>query len=417
MKKVLVISWFFPPINSSEGLVTFKLLKNSRLKYDVFTQKKSKNWAYNDNENKLISKNVSPIFSKCENPSEWIADGVKFFEDNKDKYDVIMTRSMAPESHEIGLIIKKNNPNVKWIASFGDPIANNPFEVLTAEKSPYEVKGQGIENFSLKYIFSIKRVLKNLYWKYRYNKCKHMQKNRDLEKQVLMLADRIILNSEEQKEYMLQGYSKEIADKVVVLPHTFDEDFYNYDLDNDNKKIVMSYIGHCDDIRTPKNLFDAIQRLKEEDINLSKKLEVNFYGNLSVYDKAKIIDNRITDIVNVNKPVSYFESLNIMRKSNWLILIDANLGKIMDKNIFFAAKVADYLGSRRPILGISMLDGPSAKILRETNNILSTFSADEIYMHLKMILEKKYCVGEYDNSKFDAKKVAKDFDKMVNELL
>ena len=29
MKKGLVISWYFPPINSSEGLCTFKLLKNS----------------------------------------------------------------------------------------------------------------------------------------------------------------------------------------------------------------------------------------------------------------------------------------------------------------------------------------------------------------------------------------------------
>ena len=28
MKKILVISWFYPPINSSEGLVTYKLLYN-----------------------------------------------------------------------------------------------------------------------------------------------------------------------------------------------------------------------------------------------------------------------------------------------------------------------------------------------------------------------------------------------------
>ena len=39
MKKILVISWYFPPVNSSEGLVTFKLLKNSEYEYDVFTQK------------------------------------------------------------------------------------------------------------------------------------------------------------------------------------------------------------------------------------------------------------------------------------------------------------------------------------------------------------------------------------------
>ena len=39
MKKMrgLVISWFYPPTNSSEGLVTYKLLKNSSFNYDVVT--------------------------------------------------------------------------------------------------------------------------------------------------------------------------------------------------------------------------------------------------------------------------------------------------------------------------------------------------------------------------------------------
>ena len=29
MKKIFVISWYYPPINSSEGLVTWKLLNRS----------------------------------------------------------------------------------------------------------------------------------------------------------------------------------------------------------------------------------------------------------------------------------------------------------------------------------------------------------------------------------------------------
>ncbi|MFR8622331.1 hypothetical protein [[Ruminococcus] torques] len=45
-----------------------------------------------------------------------------------------MTRSMPPESHEIGLKIKEIKPEIKWIASFGDPIANNPFVLKTIKK-------------------------------------------------------------------------------------------------------------------------------------------------------------------------------------------------------------------------------------------------------------------------------------------
>ena len=46
MKRILVISWFFPPVNSSEGLVTYKLLNNSKFTYDVYTQNSNDNWSY-----------------------------------------------------------------------------------------------------------------------------------------------------------------------------------------------------------------------------------------------------------------------------------------------------------------------------------------------------------------------------------
>ena len=72
MKKGLVISWYFPPINSSEGLCTFKLLKNSKLKYDVYTQKDNKSWSYDTNEDKLTSANVNTIFSQASDINDWV---------------------------------------------------------------------------------------------------------------------------------------------------------------------------------------------------------------------------------------------------------------------------------------------------------------------------------------------------------
>lgn len=419
MKRILVISWYFPPVNSSEGLVTFKLLKNSKYKYDVFTQKKSSTWAYNNTETELISKNINTIFSDCETIKDWVIDGINYFEKNKEKYDIIMTRSMAPESHEIGLEIKKKYPNVKWIASFGDPIANNPYQIICKTISPYQIKGQGMLEYGIKRILSPKRIIMNLIWNYRMNnyinKCTRIKIDEKLQDEVLKYADNIIFNSIYQKKYMSKGYDTKIVDKGIILPHTFDSDFYNYKLNNKNDKIVMSYIGHCDDIRSPKVLFDAIKKLKDQDEKLYEKLEVNFYGNLADKDKVKIIDNDITDIVRVNKNVSYFESLEIMRKSNWLLLIDANLSSILDNNIFFAAKLADYLGSERNIFGITMYNGPSADILRKTNNIVSSFSIEETYINLKKILEGKIKNSTYNNDEYNAINVAKKFDELIGK--
>ena len=108
-KKGLVISWYFPPINSSEGLCTFKLLKNSKFKYDVYTQKNNKSWSYDTNEDKLTSKNIDPVFSETDDIGMWVEEGINRFKNKLSNYNFIMSRSMAPESHEIALELKKIN--------------------------------------------------------------------------------------------------------------------------------------------------------------------------------------------------------------------------------------------------------------------------------------------------------------------
>ena len=151
--KGFVISWFYPPMNSSEGLVTFKLLKESSYQYDVFTQKTCQNWSYGNTEKKLVSKNINPIYSEKETYEDWIEEGLEFFSQNKDKYDFIMSRATPKESHLLALKIKEKFPDVKWIASFGDPLANSPYEKVLENKSPYSLEGRTWSDTTKKYIF------------------------------------------------------------------------------------------------------------------------------------------------------------------------------------------------------------------------------------------------------------------------
>ena len=138
MKKILVISWFYPPINSSEGLVTYKLLRNSKLQYDVCMQESNASWSYGNKEYLPECENVRKIPIQADTLEIWKNKTIEYFNAHKKEYDIIMTRSMPPESHEIGLKIKEIKPEIKWIASFGDPIANNPFVLKTINKT----KGQ-----------------------------------------------------------------------------------------------------------------------------------------------------------------------------------------------------------------------------------------------------------------------------------
>lgn len=415
-----VISWFFPPINSSEGLVTFKLLSNSKFNYDVFTQNMNVGWTYGKNENKLISQNINTIFSTTGDFKEWIKEGIEYFEKNKDKYDFIMSRAMAPESHEIALEIKRRNPEVKWIASFGDPLCDSPYNYFNDVKSPWSIKGKGFDEVGFRYVISPKRIAKNLLWNYRKNKY-DKKNNREpyykkLQNDTLNEADMIIFNNEYQKDYMLKNMN--IDDKkTIVIPHTYDPKFYLKNKQLKHDKIIVSFVGHLDDIRTPKPLFEALNRLNKNVNNIDKLIEFNFYGDMSSNDKLYLVDNYLLDLVHIRKPVTYFESLEIMQNSDWLLHIDANLGAYVNQNIFFAAKIADYLGSKSNIFAITMDNGASADIMRETNSLMSSHSSDEIYNRLLEIVNKKTNKKTTNNEKYDINNVIKKYDDMVTKLV
>lgn len=422
-KRILVISWFFPPINSSEGLVTYKLLNNSKYDYDVYTQNTNNSWAYKKSEDIKMNNNIKRVYSTVNNLDEFKDAAIKYYEENKNKYDIIMTRSMPETDHEIGLAIKKINPKIIWIASFGDPIAYNPFTLKSLNlKNPYSLKSRYERPMGLKEMFSLKRFIKAILFNRNIKKTREMfiDKNIELQKNILNACDYVIYNSYNQKEYMLSTYDnkEELDKKTVILPHSYDERLYHtYNVKND--KIIFTYIGHLDMIRTPILLFQAINELNEEHPELSKLVEFNFYGNLSDQDKIYLMNNYLFDVVHVRKSITYLESLDIMSQSDWLIHVDANISDIVPSNIFFAAKLADYLGTKNKIMGITMLDGISADILRENGALVMSHSKDDIKNYLYLIIFENYEIemNKKIREDYNAVKVAKDFDNLIEETM
>lgn len=419
--KGFVVSRFFPPINSSEELETFKLLKNSKFKYGVFTQKNNTAWSYGNKDANLLSENIQTIFSESDRLQEWALEAVEYYDKHKEDYSFIMTRSMAPEAHEVGLAIKKKYPNVKWIASFGEPIFNNPYNLFSGINNPYHLLPYGFENTPLSYMLSPKRMLKSFVWKTRNKKIVPELKKSKLEKGVFFAADIIVLNNDYQKEHMLKNYPKDIISKALVLPHSFDESLYSYSSYSGvsarkKDKYIMAHLGNLDEIRNVNLFLKALSRIKKHRPELLHKVEINFYGKMSMSDRANIIDCGLTDVVKVRDSVSYLEGLQIMLNSDLLLLFDANLGEILNENIFFAAKLADYIGAKKAILGITMLDGAGADILRKINANVATFSEDDIYNNLVYILVNGANKLNDNIEEFNSINVAKKYDAIVEEL-
>ena len=422
MKRILVISWFFPPLNSSEGLVTFKLLKNSEYEYDVITQKDVDSWSYGVNDNFPTPENIHTYSIESKSLIEWKPRVVEYYRKNADKYDIVMTRSMPPTTHEIGLQIKKINPQIKWIASFGDPIANHPYTLrgLTTV-SPFSLKTRYVAKMSLRQMISPKRMVYNMIWHLRQRAVmKPINDDRALERDILTNCDTAIFNSTYQSDYMLADYDDATKAKALVLPHSFDLSMYGDRVDKSGRqKKRIVYIGSLDDIRTPRPFLTALKELNEQLPDLGEKVEVHLYGSVSANEKLYIFDGDLLDIVKVKKPVSYLESLRVMQDADMLLHVDANLAPTLDHNIFFAAKLADYMGSGSDIMGITMEKGPSRDILDSIHGAALSYSSEEIknFLYLYLYEDKDVELNREAAEQFNAVNVAKEFDSFIKKGL
>lgn len=421
--KGFVISWFYPPMNSSEGLVTFKLLKESSYQYDVFTQKTCQNWSYGNTEKKLVSKNINPIYSEKETYEDWIEEGLEFFSQNKDKYDFIMSRATPKESHLLALKIKEKFPDVKWIASFGDPLANSPYEKVLENKSPYSLEGRTWGDTSKKYIFSPKRIIKNILWNRQYGESKEIKavkaQAQYIEDTTIKVADMIILNNRYEKKFMLNKYDSAINSKAIIVNHSYDESFYPKTSKKKNVKRKIVYLGHLDQIRNASIFLEAINNIFQQKPKLLEGFEIEFYGNMCDADKLYIINNELYEIIKVKKAVDYFTSLKIMQESEYLLLLDANLENIIDYNPYFAAKLADYIGAHNKILAITMAKGASAEIVKCIGGIVMPHDSLAVTKELEKILANKinYQENKDNSAKFANNFVAKQFDKEVKKMM
>lgn len=430
-KRILVLAWYYPPGNSSEGMVTYKLLKNSNYEYTVITRLKPNinMWDRPIKEDSLKSANVRVIERPAENPQEWIDFAVNYYEKNKDNISLLMTRSMGVEPHEAGLIIKEKHPEVKWIASFGDPLVDTPYiRYIEKGENPYLAKtvfeSQQITGVKkAKVLLSPVRNARRFIWER--ERVAAMRGNERLAKindAVFSGADGIILNNSYQLELGLKRKDFEkYRKKCFIVPHSFDMGLYpKNNKPHSGEKIEFVYVGHLDELRNCNSLIHAIGELCREQKGFRECVVFDFYGHMAAMDKAAIIDEKVADIVHVHNDIDYVDSLRKIVDADWVLCIDADLRKYLKEYIYLPAKLSDYIGANKKILAITQKKGATADFIRETKSgITASYDKEDIKKALKAIIERKIKLSynEDERLKYDAREVAKILDKKISVIL
>ena len=151
--------------------------------------------------------------------------------------------------------------------------------------------------------------------------------------------------------------------ETVVIYNGYDE-FSIENKSNDNK-FIISYTGTIyKGKRDPKPLFEALQIIKYDRLDIYNNLSVNLYGPSLprlLLDNIRSMD--IGDIVFVKDSIPRTEAVEVQKKSDILLLLGWN--NIKEKGVV-TGKLFEYLGRGKPILGITYEHGSVQEILQQT---------------------------------------------------
>jgi hypothetical protein len=112
----------------------------------------------------------------------------------------------------------------------------------------------------------------------------------------------------------------------------------------------MRHIGNFYGHRTPQALFSALASIQASNPQILDQLVIDLVGNIPQRMlRSKEYRNIPEGLINLISTVSYKESLELMRTSEILIIIDAPA----DLSVFLPSKLVDYLTYDRPIIGFT----------------------------------------------------------------
>lgn len=239
--------------------------------------------------------------------------------------DTILISSPPHSSQLIGLELKKRFPHLRWIADLRDPWTDIYF---TGEL----MKGRRAQRLDAGW-----------------------------EERVMKTADAIVVVGPGMKRSFAERHGEDVGKKIAVIPNGYDA----ADLAAVQgvvpvpDRFRITYVGTMAGSYAPRTLFEAVASCAA-----SSKLpiELRFVGSVSDDIKAIATDAGIAHLCSWIPTVPHEQAIREMAAANMLLLVipgGAGSERILTGKLF------EYLGVRRPIIGLGPVNGDAAAIINE----------------------------------------------------
>jgi glycosyltransferase involved in cell wall biosynthesis len=348
MKKLLFISYFFPPIHSVESTVALnavKYLADYGWQPLVVASKDSRELGVDKKTEHLV-----PLDLKIARTASWenlltrILNRLNLVTDalvgwfpfalsaslklcRTEPVEAVISRANPITSHLVASrLIRQCKPKLPWVVMFGDPWTQNPYA----------------------------RPVNRWVQKWRGG----------IERRIINEASAVIVTTKLTKQLMVGKYG--CAEKFHILPNTYDPaEFDSLLLGQDHSashQLSITYTGTLYGLRSPEPLFQALAIIRDQHSDIASSLRVNLIGSMPQF-LSRVAEYQLEDIVKCAGLLPREDALNQLANSQVLLLIDASS---IVPSIFLPAKLVEYLAFHKPILAITP-PGTSADLIAATN--------------------------------------------------
>ncbi|CAN5386426.1 glycosyltransferase family 4 protein [soil metagenome] len=235
--------------------------------------------------------------------------------------------SSPPHSTQlIGLALKKKFPNLRWIADMRDPWTD---------------------------IYYYKDLLHTPPAK---------RKDARYERMVLEQADQIVVVSDSIRKAFASKSAHIDIQKIQVIANGFDEDDFKNLEATEKNNFYITYVGTMADTYKPEVFFEVLKSLIQQ--FPEKKIRFRFIGSIpwTVKEITKKLD--IEASCEWIGHVNHDEAIRYMQISDVLLLI---IPDAPGAEGILTGKLFEYMGTGRLILGLGPKQGDAAGIIKECN--------------------------------------------------
>lgn len=305
----------------------------------------------------------------------WVKPSIKFLTKKISDTNITHIISTGPphSMHLIALGLKKKFPQLKWIADFRDP-----WSEFLLEAFKYSEKSK--------------------------------QKHRKLEKEVLKHAD-ITLTVSETWE---QDFKRLGAKQVRMITNGYDEHDFQMQV-KQNNQFVIGHFGLMNYFRNPKNLWKALNDLCDENPAFKDRLELRFAGNVDaeILQYISQFDHLKDKVVNLGylthkEVVSEYYQCSVLL----LLLYSSEIG-----NGSYPGKIFEYFASKKPILAFGPLPSNVNDLMEKAQvGLYYSYDEQELKQGILSLFEEKNGFDFSKTEKFSRRNLTQNLVALLNEI-